>query len=63
MGLPDLSDDPQALTAAARAYPRKSFLTVPTAISGANFLVAKPAQLQIVLLSLHCARCGSKPTE
>ena len=29
MSLPDLSDDPQALTAAARAYLRKKFLSVP----------------------------------
>jgi L-lactate dehydrogenase complex protein LldF len=48
MGLKDLSDDPQALTAAARAYLRKKFLTVPTAISGANFLVAENGSVAIV---------------
>ncbi len=48
MGLPDLSDDPQALTAAARTYLRKKFLTVPTAISGANFLVAETGAVAIV---------------
>ena len=48
MGLPGLSDDPQALTAAARTYLRKMFLTVPTAISGANYLVAETGGVAIV---------------
>ncbi|HTB97933.1 MAG TPA: LutB/LldF family L-lactate oxidation iron-sulfur protein [Terracidiphilus sp.] len=48
MGLADLSDDPQALTAAARTYLRRAFLTVPTAISGANFLVAENGSVAIV---------------
>src|SRR5579863_5038162 len=41
MGLKDLSDDPQALTTAARTYLRRKFLDIPTAISGANFLIAE----------------------
>ena len=48
MGLPDLSDDPQALTAAARSYLRKKFLTAPTAISGANFLIAETGGVVVV---------------
>lgn len=48
MGLPDLSDDPQALTAAARHYLRELFLNVPTAISGANFLVAETGAVSVV---------------
>jgi L-lactate dehydrogenase complex protein LldF len=48
MGLQNLSDDPQALTAAARSYLRKKFLTVPAAISGANFLVAETGSVAIV---------------
>ena len=48
MGLPELSDDPEALTAAARAYLRRKFLSVPTAISGANFLVAESGSVAIV---------------
>jgi L-lactate dehydrogenase complex protein LldF len=48
MGLKDLSDDPQALTAAARTYLRNKFLTVPTAISGANFLVAETGSVAVV---------------
>jgi len=48
MGIRDLSDDPKALTAAARNYLRQKFLTVPTAISGANFLVAETGSVAIV---------------
>jgi L-lactate dehydrogenase complex protein LldF len=48
MGLPELSDDPQALTSAARSYLRKKFLSVPTAICGANFLVAETGSVAIV---------------
>jgi L-lactate dehydrogenase complex protein LldF len=48
MGLPELSDDPQELTAAARNYLRKKFLTIPTAISGANFLIAETGGVVVV---------------
>ncbi|HEX4757441.1 MAG TPA: LutB/LldF family L-lactate oxidation iron-sulfur protein [Terracidiphilus sp.] len=48
MGLKDLSDDPKALTAAARNYLRQKFLKVPTAISGANFLVAETGSVAVV---------------
>jgi L-lactate dehydrogenase complex protein LldF len=48
MGLTNLADDPQALTAAARAHLRKKFLSVPTAISGANFLIAETGSVAIV---------------
>ncbi len=48
MGLKDLSDDPQALTAAARTYLRQKFLNIPTAISGANFLVAETGAVAVV---------------
>jgi L-lactate dehydrogenase complex protein LldF len=48
MGIENLSDDPQALTAAARNYLRQKFLTVPTAISGANFLVAETGAVAVV---------------
>ena len=48
MGLENLSEDPQALTAAARTYLRRKFLSVPTAISGANFLVAETGAVAIV---------------
>jgi L-lactate dehydrogenase complex protein LldF len=48
MGLKDLSDDPHALTAAARNYLRQKFLEVPAAISGANFLIAETGGVSIV---------------
>jgi len=48
MGLKDLSDDPQALTAAARNYLRRKFLDIPTAISGANFLIAETGSVAVV---------------
>jgi L-lactate dehydrogenase complex protein LldF len=48
MGIKDLSDEPKVLTAAARTYLRQKFLTVPTAISGANFLVAETGSVAVV---------------
>ena len=48
MGLNDLSDEPEALTTAARAYLRQKFLSVPTAISGANFLIAETGSVMVV---------------
>ena len=48
MGLKDLSDDPLALTDAARTYLRRKFLTIPTAIGGANFLIAETGSVAVV---------------
>ena len=48
MHLPDLTDDPPVLTEAARRYLREKFLTIPAAISGANFLVADTGSICIV---------------
>ena len=48
MGLDDLTDEPKVLTAAARTYLRQKFLTIPTAISGANFLVAETGSVAVV---------------
>ena len=48
MGLSHLSDDPRELTNAARAYLREKFLSVPAAISGANFLVAETGGVAVV---------------
>ena len=48
MGLESLTDDPKALTAAARNYLRQKFLTIPTAISGANFLIAQTGSMAVV---------------
>jgi L-lactate dehydrogenase complex protein LldF len=48
MGLKDLSDDPKELTNAVRTYLRRKFLDIPTAISGANFLVAETGSVVVV---------------
>jgi L-lactate dehydrogenase complex protein LldF len=45
---PSLTDDPTALAAAARAYLRRTFLTTPVAVSGANFAVAETGTLAVV---------------
>jgi L-lactate dehydrogenase complex protein LldF len=41
LGLPDLSDEPEALTEAARLHLRRKFLDARMGISGANFAVAE----------------------
>lgn len=48
MHLDDLGDRPEDLTEAARTYLREKFLSVPFAISGANFLVAETGSVCIV---------------
>ena len=48
MGIENLSDEPEALTAAARNYLRQKFHSVPTAISGANFLIAETGSVVVV---------------
>jgi L-lactate dehydrogenase complex protein LldF len=48
LGLPDLSDDPAALTAAARAYLRERFFAASVAVSGANFAVAETGTVCVV---------------
>ncbi len=48
MNLPDLSDDPHALAEAARTYLRQKFLSVKTAVCGANFLIAETGSVCIV---------------
>lgn len=48
MGLEQLSDEPKALTAAARQYLRQKFLSVPVAIGGANFLIAETGSVVVV---------------
>jgi L-lactate dehydrogenase complex protein LldF len=48
LGLADLSDEPSALTAAARAYLREKFLDAQVAVSGANFAVAETGTVCVV---------------
>lgn len=45
---PDLTDDPPALAAAARAHLRRTMLDAKVAISGANFAVADTGTLAVV---------------
>jgi L-lactate dehydrogenase complex protein LldF len=45
---PDLTDDPTALAAAARAHLREKFLRARVAVSGANFAVADSGTLVVV---------------
>jgi L-lactate dehydrogenase complex protein LldF len=47
-GLPELSDDPQELAAAARAHLRAKFLSARVAISGANFAIAETGTVSVV---------------
>ncbi|MFL5653040.1 MAG: LutB/LldF family L-lactate oxidation iron-sulfur protein [Ktedonobacteraceae bacterium] len=44
----ELSDEPRALTAVARAHLRRKFLSAQVAISGANFAVAETGTLCVV---------------
>jgi L-lactate dehydrogenase complex protein LldF len=48
LGIPALSDEPRALTAAARAYLREKFLESSVGISGANFAVAETGTVCVV---------------
>jgi L-lactate dehydrogenase complex protein LldF len=48
MHLKDLSDEPRELTNAARNYLRSKFLSIPTAISGANYLIAETGSVAVV---------------
>ncbi|MEU8401309.1 lactate utilization protein B [Nonomuraea sp. NPDC048892] len=45
---PDLTDDPPALTEAARLHLRERFLKAKVAISGANFMVAETGTLVVL---------------
>jgi L-lactate dehydrogenase complex protein LldF len=48
MGVEGLSDEPEALTAAARIYLRRRFLRAQVAISGANFAIAQTGSVCVV---------------
>ena len=48
MNLPNLGTSPEDLADAARLFLREKFLRVPTAISGANFLIAETGGVCIV---------------
>ena len=61
MQLPDLSDEPEKLTAAARRYLREKFLSIKVGVSGANFLVADTGSVCIVESEGNGRMCLTMP--
>jgi L-lactate dehydrogenase complex protein LldF len=61
MHLSELGDQPEDLTAAARAYLREKFLRVPFAISGANFAVAETGTVCVVESEGNGRMCVTLP--
>ena len=61
MNLPELSDDPEELTAAARHYLREKFLRVKIGVCGANFLVAETGSVCIVESEGNGRMCLTMP--
>jgi L-lactate dehydrogenase complex protein LldF len=61
MNLPDLSDEPQALAAAARQFLREKFMTVRVATSGANFAIAETGSVCVVESEGNGRMCLTMP--
>ncbi|MGA8529371.1 MAG: LutB/LldF family L-lactate oxidation iron-sulfur protein [Acidobacteriaceae bacterium] len=61
MHIPNLSDEPEKLTAAARRYLREKFLSVKIGLSGANFLVADTGSVCIVESEGNGRMCLTMP--
>jgi L-lactate dehydrogenase complex protein LldF len=61
MNLPDLTDTPEDLAAAARAYLRDRFLRVKIGISGANFAVAETGAICVVESEGNGRMCVTMP--
>jgi L-lactate dehydrogenase complex protein LldF len=61
LGLDDLTDDPGALTAAARAYLRAAFLRARVAVSGANFACADTGSVVVVESEGNGRMCTTLP--
>jgi L-lactate dehydrogenase complex protein LldF len=61
LGVEDLSDDPRALTEAARLYLRKKFLNAKVGISGANFAVAETGTVAVVESEGNGRMCTTLP--
>ena len=57
----ELSDEPRALTAVARAYLRSKFLSAKVAISGANFAVAESGTVCVVESEGNGRMCVTLP--
>ncbi|MFE9773507.1 lactate utilization protein B [Streptomyces sp. NPDC005931] len=58
---PDLDSVPAHLAAAARAYLREKFMTVPVAVSGANFGIAETGTLSVVESEGNGRMCLTMP--
>ncbi len=56
-----LTDDPQALAAAARAHLRQAFLSAQVGISGANFAIAETGSLVVVESEGNGRMCVTLP--
>jgi iron-sulfur cluster protein len=61
LGLPDLSDDPPALTEAARLHLRSKFLEARMGVSGANFAVAETGTVCVVESEGNGRMCTTLP--
>jgi L-lactate dehydrogenase complex protein LldF len=61
LGLPDLSDDPNELTNAARAFLREAFLRARVAVSGANFACADTGSVVVVESEGNGRMCTTLP--
>jgi L-lactate dehydrogenase complex protein LldF len=57
----ELSDEPEALTEAARLHLREKFLTVPVAVSGANFGIAETGAICVVESEGNGRMCTTLP--
>ena len=57
----EVSDDPADLTAAARAYLREKFLSVPVGVSGANFAIAETGHVVVVESEGNGRMCTTLP--
>ena len=57
----EVSDEPDDLTAAARAHLREKFLSVPVGVSGANFAVAETGHMVVVESEGNGRMCTTLP--
>ena len=61
MGLPEMTEDPEVLTNAARIYLRDRFLKVNVGLSGANFAVAESGAVCVVESEGNGRMCVTLP--
>jgi iron-sulfur cluster protein len=61
LGLPDLSDEPEALTEAARLHLRRKFLSARVGVSGANFAVAETGTVSVFESEGNGRMCTTLP--